>query len=40
MGSAKQPERFTYEAVPGFFLQDDPKTDSATFDFVRLPVIR
>jgi len=37
MGNAEQSERYKYmyEAVPGFFSQDDPNTDSATFDYVR-----
>jgi hypothetical protein len=27
---------YKYETVPGFFVQDDPATDAATFDYVRL----
>ena len=27
-----------YSAVTGYFLQDDPATDSSTFDYVRCPI--
>lgn len=35
MGSIDR--KFQYEAVTGYFMQDDPKTDPATFDYVRPP---
>ena len=28
---------FKYSVVPGYFLQDDPSTEAASFDFVRIP---
>lgn len=28
---------YQYEAVTGYFMQDDLKTDPLTFDYVRLP---
>lgn len=27
-----------YETVTGYFLQDEPDTDAATFDYVRSPI--
>lgn len=35
MGSANRNYRF--EAVPGYFMQDEPETDPNTFDYVRQP---
>ena len=29
-----QSQKFKYEAVTGYFLQDDPKTDPDTFEYV------
>jgi hypothetical protein len=31
---------FEYQSLEGYFLQDDPKTDPSTFDYVRKPIGR
>jgi len=33
-------KRFDYETVTGFFRQDDPATDPATFDYVSITTQR
>jgi hypothetical protein len=37
MMSGSDSHYLKYNAVTGFFLQDDPKTDSSEFDYVRSP---
>jgi hypothetical protein len=35
MSEACEPSYIKYTTITGFFLQDDPKTDPSTFDYVR-----
>jgi len=35
MGSVDRKRGYVFEAMPGLFRQDDPATDSETFDYVR-----
>lgn len=36
---AESSHKYQYEAVTGYFLQDDPKTDPDSFEYVSLLLI-
>lgn len=38
MAATGHPSYITYSTVTGYFLQDDPATDSSTFDYVCCPL--